>query len=161
MKVSEDAGVLAFEESLVRFDSSLYGSWSVNPSNFVLVGEFTNQDGPHLSDHFLVLVDSDRSFYEAPIDAVGFDGVWKKLAQTLGVPPELSLLGETDFSSRVLWPEVLQGRPVFDYVEKPSRSFIGRLFSPFGIGEIESRLSDHIEEYLAQKTGSPPSSQTA
>jgi len=158
MKVSEDTGLLSFDGSILRFDSSLYGAWSLNQSALVLVGEFTNQDGPHLSDHFLMLLDRDRRFYEAPIDAAGFDDVWKELARTLGVPPKLLLLGETDFKSVVLWPEVFRGRPVFDYVEKSSRSFIGRLLSPLGIGEIESRLSDHIDGYLDQIAGSnkPP-----
>ena len=120
-------------------------------SALVLVGEFTNQDGPHLSDHFLILVDSEERLYEAPIDAMGFDSAWKQLAKMLGVKPELSLVGETDFASGVLWPEFLRARHVFDYVEKPSRSFFGRLFLPFGVGKIESKLSDHLEDYLANK----------
>jgi hypothetical protein len=151
IKISEDTGALSFDGSLLSYESIFYESWSINVSALVLVGEFTNQDGPHLSDHFLVLVDSDRRLYEVPIGATGFESTWKQLAQMLGVNPELSLVGETDFASGILWPEFFRGRHVFDYVEKPSRSFFGRLFFPFGVGRIESKLSEHLEEYLNQK----------
>lgn len=144
----ENYGSTSLSATMLSFKSKYYGTWSVNVANISLIGEFTNQDGPSLEDHFLVFIGMNGSLYELPISALGFDLIWTQLADKFKILPRLMLNGETDFASKVLWPEEMRDYVVFDYIDKVPSSFFGRLFSLVGIGEIESRLSSEITQYL-------------
>lgn len=149
MKVQEDYGKLAIKGSLITFESDFYSSWIFKISDILIIGEFTNQDGPHLEDHFLLFINKTGNSFEAPVNAKGFNSVWNHLADILNLPKGLYLQGETDFASQVLYPESIRGQPIFDYVDKSSSSFFGRIFSVLGGGEIESHFTNNIKKYVS------------
>lgn len=104
--------------------------WEVLLSELALVGEYTTEDGPCASDHFICVVDRSGNRYDVS-DEEGASEVVKELSVALGVPlvPALSL--ETQFSSRILYPTAIAGKPLF-VPPAPPNSIIGRVREFFG-----------------------------
>ncbi len=77
----EDLGTLSLVEQAIEYRSSFYTAWSLPVAELRLIGEYTNEDGPHFSDHFLIFFVSNEQTHEAPVDAVGVIPVLHALAK--------------------------------------------------------------------------------
>jgi hypothetical protein len=114
----EDLGTLSLVGQAIEYRSSFYPPWSLPVAELRLVGEYTNEDGPHAADHFLVFFGSVKQTCEAPVDADGVIPVLNALAEILkgSLKPELRF--NTSFASRVIWPPQLCGQPVFAFHQR-------------------------------------------
>jgi hypothetical protein len=79
----EDRGRLSLNESVIGYQSRFYRAWSLDTSDLRLIGEYTNEDGPHASDHFLVFFGKNDIIHEAPVGAQGVSTVFEGLRQKL------------------------------------------------------------------------------
>lgn len=91
--------------------------WSIGMDEIVVVGEYTNEDGPSAADWFYVFVKPSGEWCELPLYADGFDDAVGHLAGRLGFEPEKALFYRPTFDSRIIWPEAKKGKPLFAFVE--------------------------------------------
>ena len=96
-----------------------------------LFGESTNQNGPFADDYLLCFATDSSGWQEASIYSDCRDEFLNELTKILGVELTLGLALSTDFASRILWPEVLLGDPMFTFSDKPPKTLIGRVFGSF------------------------------
>jgi hypothetical protein len=123
------------------------GGWRVVLDDLRLIGEYTNEDGPFADDYFLVFATEDRLF-EASFYADGRDACLAQLSDRLDTPLLLQLACSTDFDSRILWPESLDGRPLLDFRPVKRGSLLGRL-RQWLLPEVEQTLTGEVARYIA------------
>lgn len=142
-KLVEDLGTLSLVESAIEYRSNFYPPWSLPVADVRVIGEYTNEDGPHAADHFLMFFGPDGKTHEVPAGADGVFSVLHSLEGIFGDSLEVELGFVTTFASRVIWPPQLSGQPVFIVHEKAEK-FTDKLRSAFGLGRVELRLRPEI-----------------
>lgn len=143
-----DFGTVLFDNEIIRFSSTDYGKWELRFQDVKVIGEYTNQDGPTAEDHFLVLVDCHKRAFEVPFSADGFNDFLGAICEKLKCELKPKLQSNTDFASRVLFPEELAGSPFFEFRDIPPKSILDKISGLFGIGKTEISLSDSVEKEL-------------
>lgn len=142
-KLVEDLGTLSLVEQTIQYRSSFYPPWSLAVPQLRLIGEYTNEDGPHVSDHFVIFFASNERVYEAPDGAEGVSPVLRSLEEILGDTLAVELTLTTTFASRVMWPRQLEGQPIFNFHQKAD-SFTDKLRNFLGFGRVEQWLRPEI-----------------
>lgn len=144
-EVIEDSGELFFDEDTIRYASREFGSWSLPIKSVRVVGEFTNDHGPHLDDYFLVFLSGKPiEQFHASLYAKGRDEFLMKLSAALPGMDGLALSSSTDWKSRVLWPPDLQGKPLFEFCRPVhGAGVVGKIASALD-SRIEIRISEHV-----------------
>lgn len=110
----EQVQVLTLEESVACLRVAGRLIWSLHMSDVGVIGEYTTDNGPWLDDRFVVFVRRNGTWFEAPVHA-GFEEFLERLSAHLGCPVASALVNKTDFTSRVMWPPVLAGRPLLSF----------------------------------------------
>lgn len=119
---------ITLEDDVINFISTVYSDWTMRVGDLRLLGEYTNQDGPHADDYFLCFATDSSGWNEASFYSEGRDEFLASLGTILGEDLSLELGHSTDFSSRILWPEARRGEPMFAFTDVPPKSIIGRVF---------------------------------
>lgn len=119
-------------------------SW-IGTNEVIVVGEYTTPEGPYGDDYFLVIIGSDGEIVEAPIDESFNDQVLQQLETISGVKMELKLAHVTSFRSRILFPESMQGKPLYEFVEQ-YRGIVKlyRMLKSFGSIDYQKILTDEV-----------------
>jgi len=133
----KDSGKLHIEGHSICFRSDHSGEWRISVDELRLVGEFTNQSGPYSDDWFLVFfIHGSDDWFEASCYAEGRDEAWSALRSRVQGLCDPSLFDSADFRSRVLWPLISVGKPLFDFREMKRGDrirdrILDRMFPPF------------------------------
>jgi hypothetical protein len=126
----DKSGQISLDGDVIRYRSTVYGSWDLPVAEVRIVGEATNQSGPFADDYFLCFATGPGMWLEASYYAKGCDEFLRVLAARLGGPLEVGLCHSTDFASRVLWPPSLAGQPMFRYDDVPPKGLLGKVLGP-------------------------------
>jgi len=103
-------------DGVISYRSEVYGSWKLPVSDVSVIGEYTNEDGPFADDYFLVFVTGDDSgWFEGSFYGDRRDELLQELSALLGSEIALELSHSTTFTSRILWPETMRGKALFDF----------------------------------------------
>lgn len=143
----EDLGQLSLTAKTVQYQSAFYQPWNLPVEELRLLGEYTNEDGPHAADHFLVFFGSGGQAFEVPVDANGTNSVLRELESILSISMQLELRLNTTFASRVIWPPQLSGQELFIIREK-TESLADRIKSAIGFGKVELDLRPNIARHV-------------
>jgi len=116
MAESTNTAILEIEDgNLIYSEAGV--SWRVRIDDIVVVGEYTNANGPGLDDWFLIFGYRPQGqilFRQIPVP-LEIEEVLGKLGKMRGGEPiRLQLVGSTEWNSRVLWPDTLVGKPFFN-----------------------------------------------
>ena len=134
----------------MRYASRDLGSFAVPLNELAAVGEYTTDNGPLVDDWFLVFVRKDSAdWLEASMYAEGTAEFLEQLSVTLGIAIETRLAASTDFTSRVIWPESIACRPLFDFRPVAATNFLHRLKLAI-IPEITLQLSADVRSTVRQ-----------
>lgn len=149
---TEDLGKLSLTAKTVHYRSTFYQPWNLPIEELRLLGEYTNEDGPHAADHFLVFFGPGGRAFEAPVDADGTVSVIRELESILSIPMQLELRFNTTFASRAIWPPQLSGQELFTVREKTER-LTDRIKSAIGFGKVELNLRPEIARHIGGHEG--------
>jgi hypothetical protein len=144
---TEDLGKLSLTAKTLQFRSAFYQSWDLPVEELRLLGEYTNEDGPHAADHFLVFFGLGGRCFEAPVDADGVVAVLRELESVYSHPVQPELRFNTTFASRAIWPPQLSGQELFTVREKADR-LADRIKSAIGFGKVELSLRPEIARHV-------------
>ena len=131
MSAKNTSGQIGLENDTIVCSTPENTHWRLPIAEVHVIGEFTNEAGPHLDDYFFLFVTSDASsWHYASFYAEGRDKFLIELGQKLGVKLECKLCNSTSFKSRVMWPANLQETPLFEYVpEVPSKNILSSILN--------------------------------
>jgi len=153
---AKKSGRIWIADDQIRYESQDYGSWSLPVADLRVLGEHTTDHGPWIDDWFMVFVtSSDGSWHEASVYADGNEEFRAQLARLLKVDSLHSdLAGSTEFASRVIWPQSLHGRPMFQLT--PVLIPWWRRVMRFGLGEIRYELSPEVKSLAGHLPAAQP-----
>jgi hypothetical protein len=130
--------------------------WRVPVEAVVIFAEYTTPYGPWLDDYFLVfgyLENGKALVRSASIYSDGSDDMLRSLSDHWGAPLQFGLCNSTDWKSRVIWPESLEGQNYFESTEVPATTFLGRCKSRFLGKTYEYPPTAAVKEYVKAKLG--------
>jgi hypothetical protein len=141
---------ISFDGVMLELQSTRGGGWSLNKQDLAVIGELTNSQGPVADDYFLVVVDQECNWYEAPMGARGMESVCKDLERSLDARFYYRLPPVTELDSNVLWPKMLAGQSLFVFTCE-RRTLWERLLH-FWISDVfQVALADHVRRYILKK----------
>lgn len=88
--------------------------WSLAVCDIRIIAECTVQADPIRDDYFVVFLDSRMREYVVPTTAPGLLAAIDVLQERLKCQMQFGLANSTVLASRILWPDDLQGAPLFD-----------------------------------------------
>lgn len=113
-------------------------------SEIKAIGEFTTSNGPFLDDWFFTLI-TKNEWHEIPMDVIGVDEFFLNLGEVLGVKLEYQLTNSTIWKTRIMYPESLKERELYNMVKKRSKNFFKRFL---GLKETVREISPEIINIL-------------
>ena len=84
--------------------------FALRANEVLLVGEYSNENGPFSDDHFLVIIDRSGVLFETAVNGNIKEEDVRHLRRLLGSPLRCELIGKTTFYNRVIWPPRFVGR---------------------------------------------------
>ncbi len=141
------SGVLNIEGSTLSYASPDYGNWRIQVSEIIAFGEYTTDNGPMIDDWFMVFVNREFNWVEASNYCAGRGEVRNELAKRGSLEsPYGQLWGRTTFASRVIWPQALAEKPLFEFEER-SQTILEKVKS-LGMGLIDKNLTPEVRQKL-------------
>ncbi len=124
-----ESGRVWLENNIIHYRSNTYGDWDLPLYEVRVIGEITNEDMPAYDDWFMAFTRvGNDGWYEASAYADHFKEFKKELAEALKTKIETELYYSTTFASRVIWPEDLRGKPMFEFRLVIASSLPGRFW---------------------------------
>ena len=144
----DDHGRLVLDGATVRYERGRDLVWSLPVGSIRVIGEYTTDAGPAFDDYFIVFaVACPLRLFDAPIEAAG--PVLRDLGLRLGGDLRCALANRVDFASRVLWPQDLVSRSLFDFVsDRRGPGMLARakdVFLPLVKGQVTQAVRERIE----------------
>ena len=135
-KRSRSFGSVILEGDLVTWDNHELGRVSFKLEDIVVIGEYTNLNGPAYDDWFLTFVTRDSKRISIPWYAENIKELTQELSDRFEPGLNYTLLSRsTSWNSVIRYPLELAGKKLF--VLKPTTNIFGRFFE-----RILSILSD-------------------
>jgi hypothetical protein len=124
-----------------------------NLSDIIVIGEFTNSDGPWFDDWYFTFVTKDSKWYNIPQYAGNIEELIKVLC--LNFDPSLKerqLANSTTWKSRVSYPKKLRGRELFilapSQTYRQPKRYLDKLLYSIGFGKFDTtmdiKFTDHV-----------------
>ena len=143
--------VLAMSLHLEADAISYAGDWRVSIGEVRVIGEFLSLEGRRRRrEHYLVFMTKEE-WFKAPYEADGRQAFMNELGRRLNHELRCELFDATDFSSRVLWPPHLEGRPLYDLIpEERSQNFTTRVRQLL-MQQVDMRFTDEVRRELGHE----------
>lgn len=144
-----DSGRISLRNGAIHVEG-IPEPYTLDASKVLLVGELTTDRGPFIDDWWLLFFTEPGTHASASMYAEGYQEFLDALGDFLGRPLITTLAGSADYASNVLWPESLDGRPVFTFTDIPARTALGKAWEWFLGGPRFNRrdLTPEVEAYL-------------
>ena len=125
-------------------------SWRIAIADIRVIGEFLSRQNRGPEHHFLVFMTREE-WFKAPYDAEGRGSFLVELGRLLDFELRPDLLQATTFSSRVLWPGYLEGRPIFELIPEARAANIVTRVRQFFLQKVDMRFTDDVREELGRE----------
>ncbi len=130
-------------------DDIAYADWRVPISHVGVIGEFLSQAGRRRSEHFIVFMTREE-WFKAPYEAEGREAFLAELGLRLNHTLRCELFNATNFSSRVLWPAHLEGRPLFDLIPEHRAENVVTRVRQLLLQKVDMRFTDEVQRELCR-----------
>ena len=126
-------------------------------NDIVIIGEYTNADGPHFDDWFITFVTKDRQWQSIPLYADNREILLDYLCDKFQPDfKEMLLIGSFEWNSLVRHPKHLRGKPLFKLTPtenyKEPKTFFDKILSSTGLGSFDTTkyidLTDEVKTEL-------------
>ena len=116
VELESPSGRLWLDSESIRYQSLGGADWVIPLARLLVIGEYTDDNGPHVDNHFLVFVTHlGPSWLEASFHAEGRDVFLSELGQKVGMELECQLYDSGGLNSRVMWPPEIENQPLFEF----------------------------------------------
>ena len=127
MDAKDYSGEIRCDGEVIVYHSAL-GDWTVRITDVRLIGEYTNSDGPHLDDYFLVFLTApENGWHEASFYANGRDEALAVLSKHLGAPLQCGLCNSTQYKTRIMWPPDFKDQELMEVLPRKKQNLWQKL----------------------------------
>lgn len=137
------SGIIAIEGDKIIWHNTDLVFATFNLSNIVVIGEYTNSNGPWFDDWFITFVTKDGKWFSIPWYADNIDELTKILCDKF--QPDLNvsyLTNSTIWKSIVRHPANLKDKPLFVLTPsknyKEPKTFFDKILSSIGLGNFDT-----------------------
>lgn len=143
LKKGNSSGIVRLEGDKVFWDYDNNNILYINLNDIVVIGEYTNSDGPYSDDWFITLVTKDGQWQSIPWYADNIDELTQylsnKFQQDLN---ETYLASSVEWKSIVRYPIHLKGKTLFTLTPsvtyKKPKTFLDKILSSVGFGNFDT-----------------------
>ena len=154
MSDKDNSGWIYLKNDDIVYRSPEEAVWELPISELRVIGEFTNSHGPVLDDYFFIFLTKDASVtFWASFYADGREEFLKGLSKRLCHELTCDLVSSTNLKSRVMWPQKLEGKPIFEFLpEESAKNFIGSIRQKI-MPKTITCLTKEVREAIEGQTG--------
>jgi len=114
-----------------------------------VIAEYSTPDGKNKGDWFLKLILSENMSYELSMYTENIDQILYDLGKSLDVSYEPALDGKKDWNSNIMFPNSLQGQPLWHIEVIPPRGILDWLKTFLFLGKrLDFRLTNSVNKLL-------------
>ena len=158
IKKENSSGIVRVQDDKVFWDYDNKNILQIDINNIVVIGEYTNSDGPYLDDWFLSFVTKDGQWQSIPWYANKIDELTQYLSNKF--QQDLTgtyLAGSTEWKSIIRYPVHLKERALFtltpsDIYREP-KTFLDKILSSVGFSNFDTTqnitLTEEVQNELA------------
>ncbi len=146
---SEYREAIALTEGTIRLATEQGCVLEFPVKDLQVLGEYTTSNGPELDDHFLVFMQGQEDWIEISFESGDCEALLSALGREVCANITPTLSNSTIEQSRVLWPESLKGKELFEFREVPQNGFVGWIKKFFGIERLSKTISREVQDYFA------------
>jgi hypothetical protein len=145
------SGTVRLQGDVIFWDFGNKNISQINVNDIVVVGEYTNSDGPYFDDWFLVFVTQDGQWHAISWYADNIDDTTRYLSEKFHEDLNGShLANSTEWKSIVRYPTYLKDKPLFiltpsDTYKIPV-SFLDKILSSIGFGNFDTTQNISLTE---------------
>jgi hypothetical protein len=158
-KIHKDtsSGIVYLQNDKILWDYDNKNVLQIAISEIVVIGEYTNSDGPYFDDWFLTFVTKDGHWQSIPWYADNIDELTSLLCDKFQADLNVSFLtGSTEWASLVRHPTHLKTKPLFKLTPtesfKEPKTFFDKLLSSFGFGDFDTTKYIDLTEEVKNET---------
>jgi hypothetical protein len=145
------SGKVRIEDNIFYWDYQDKNILRIDTKEILVIGEYTNSDGPWFDDWFLTLVTKDGQWQSIPMYADNINELLDLLCNTF--EPDLRqnfLTGSTEWDSAILYPVSLKGKQLFKLTPtetfKEPKTVFDKLLSSMGFGGFDTTKYVNLTE---------------
>ena len=152
------SGIVRLQNDKILWDYDNKNILQIAINDIVVIGEYTNSDGPYLDDWFLTFVTKDGNWQNIPWYADNIDELTNLLCDKFQSDLNVSFLtGSTEWASVVRHPTHLKNKTLFKVTPtesfKEPKTFFDKLLSSIGFGGFDTtKYVDLTEEVKSEVT---------
>ena len=157
IKKQNSSGIVRLQGDKFFWDYDNKNILHVDINEIVIIGEYTNSDGPYLEDWFLTFVTSDGQWQSIPMYAENIEELTQYLSAKFQQDLNSTYLaGSTEWKSIIRHPLHLKEKKLFvltpstTYIEPTT--FLDKLLSSVGFGNFDTTqnitLSEEVQNEL-------------
>ena len=136
------SGIVRLQGNRFFWDYENENIFQIDINDIVVIGEYTNSEGPYINDWFLIFITKDGHWQSIPLYANNID----ELTQFLGDKfhqdfNETCLANSTEWKSIIRYPIHLIGKTLFTLTPsstyKEPKTFLDKVQSSVGLGNFD------------------------
>jgi len=151
------SGKIRIDNDKIFWDYNDKNIFEVATKDIIVIGEYTNADGPYFDDWFITFVTKDRQWQSIPLYADNREFLLDYLCEKFQPDfKEILLTGSFEWNSVVRHPSHLKGKPLFKLTPtenyKAPKTFFDKILSSAGLGGFDTTkyidLTDEVKNEL-------------
>ena len=128
----------------------------IDVNDIVVIGEYTNADGPYIDDWFLTFITKDGHWQSIPMYAKNIDKLTQYLSNKFHQDlNETCLANLTEWKSIIRYPAYLIGKTLFTLIPsstyKEPKTFLEKILSSVGFGNFDRTQNITLTEEVKKK----------
>lgn len=150
-KKENSSGIIRLQGDNIFWDYDNKNILQLDLNDVVIIGEYTNSDGPYFDDWFLTFVTKDGQWQSIPWYADNIAGLTQYLSEKFNEDFNVThLANSTEWKSIVKYPTYLKDKPLFkltpsDTYKKP-KTFLDKILSSIGVGNFDATQNIALTE---------------
>ena len=142
VKIENSSGIVRLQGEKFFWDYENENIVHININDIVVIGEYTNFDGPYNDDWFLTFITKDGHWQSIPLYADNIDKLTQYLSNKFHQDlNETYLANSTEWKSIVRYPTHLIGKTLFTLTPsstyKKPKTFLNKVLSSVGLGKFD------------------------
>jgi hypothetical protein len=162
VKKENPSGIIRLQGAIIFWNYGNKDLVEINTNDILVIGEYTNPDGPYFDDWFLIFVTQNGQWHSIPWYADNMNLLTQYLSNKFNQDFNTThLAASTEWKSIVRYPIHLTGRALFTLTRsailEKQKTFLDKIFSSVGIGNFHTAsniaLTEEIKKELKRWTG--------
>lgn len=156
IKKENSSGIVRLEGDKIFWDYDNKNILQIGPNDIVVIGEYTNSDGPYFDDWFIAFVTKDGQWQSIPWYADNIDELTQYLSNKFQQDLNVTYLaGSTELKSIIRYPSHLKEKTLFTLTPsltyKAPKNVFDKILSSVGFGNFDTTQNITLTEEVQKE----------